>query len=78
MTALCSLNLVLILQVNEKSCRLRMSAYRDGVKRKRDKIGTHSQSARFFIYLSLFIFKALGYRLCLTVVGKYMYVCANV
>ena len=27
------------LQVNEKSCRLRMSAYRDGVRRKRDKIG---------------------------------------
>ena len=27
------------LQVNEKSCRLRMGAYRDGIKRKRDKIG---------------------------------------
>ena len=27
------------LQVNEKSCRLRMGAYRDGVKRKGDKIG---------------------------------------
>ena len=27
------------LQVNEKSCRLRMGTYRDGVKRKRDKIG---------------------------------------
>ena len=26
-------------KVNEKSCRLRMGAYRDGVKRKRDKIG---------------------------------------
>ena len=25
-------------QVNEKFCRLRMGAYRDGVKRKRDKI----------------------------------------
>ena len=30
---------VIILQVNEKSCRLRMGAYRDGVKRKGDKIG---------------------------------------
>ena len=28
-----------VLQVNEKSCRLRMGAYRDGVKRKGDKIG---------------------------------------
>ena len=28
-----------ILQVNEKSCRLRMATYRDGVKRKGDKIG---------------------------------------
>ena len=28
-----------LLQVNEKSCRLRMGAYRDGVKRKGDKIG---------------------------------------
>ena len=28
-----------ISQVNEKSCRLRMGAYRDGVKRKGDKIG---------------------------------------
>ena len=28
-----------IIQVNEKSCRLRMGAYRDGVKRKGDKIG---------------------------------------
>ena len=28
-----------IRQVNEKSCRLRMGAYRDGVKRERDKIG---------------------------------------
>ena len=27
------------IQVNEKSCRLRMGAYRDGVKRKGDKIG---------------------------------------
>ena len=27
------------LQVNEKSCRLRMATYRDGVKRKGDKIG---------------------------------------
>ena len=27
-----------ILQVNEKSCRLRMGAYRDRVKRKGDKI----------------------------------------
>ena len=26
------------LQVNEKSCRLRMGAYRDRVKRKGDKI----------------------------------------
>ena len=26
-------------QVNEKSCRLKMGAYRDGVKRKGDKIG---------------------------------------
>ena len=26
-------------QVNEKSCRLRMGAYRDGVKSKGDKIG---------------------------------------
>ena len=30
---------VIILQVNEKSCRLRMGACRDGVKRKGDKIG---------------------------------------
>ena len=30
---------VICIQVNEKSCRLRMGAYRDGVKRKRDKIG---------------------------------------
>ena len=30
---------VLYIQVNEKSCRLRMGAYRDGVKRKGDKIG---------------------------------------
>ena len=30
---------LLIGQVNEKSCRLRMATYRDGVKRKRDKIG---------------------------------------
>ena len=29
----------LCIQVNEKSCRLRMGAYRDGVKRKGDKIG---------------------------------------
>ena len=35
-------------------------------------ICTHSQTARLFIYLSLFIFKAVGYCLCLTVVGKYM------
>ena len=27
------------IQVNEKSCRLRMGTYRDGVKRKGDKIG---------------------------------------
>ena len=27
------------LQVNEKSCRLRMGTYRDGVKWKGDKIG---------------------------------------
>ena len=27
------------LQVNKKSCRLRMGAYRDSVKRKGDKIG---------------------------------------
>ena len=26
-------------QVNEKSCRLRMGSYRDGVKKKGDKIG---------------------------------------
>ena len=26
-------------QVNEKFCRLRMATYRDGVKRKGDKIG---------------------------------------
>ena len=26
-------------QVNKKSCRLRMATYRDGVKRKGDKIG---------------------------------------
>ena len=26
-------------KVNEKSCRLRMGAYKDGVKRKGDKIG---------------------------------------
>ena len=31
--------IIYILQVNEKSCRLRMGAYRDGVKRKGDKIG---------------------------------------
>ena len=30
---------VLCIQVNEKSCRLRMATYRDGVKRKGDKIG---------------------------------------
>ena len=30
--------LLLIRQVNEKSCRLRMGAYRDHVKRKGDKI----------------------------------------
>ena len=30
---------IIMIQVNEKSCRLRMGAYRDGVKRKRDKIG---------------------------------------
>ena len=29
----------LLQQVNEKSCRLRMATYRDGVKRKGDKIG---------------------------------------
>ena len=29
----------ILLQVNEKSCRLRMATYRDGVKRKGDKIG---------------------------------------
>ena len=29
----------LCIQVNEKSCRLRMATYRDGVKRKGDKIG---------------------------------------
>ena len=29
---------VLCIQVNEKSCRLRMGAYRDRVKRKGDKI----------------------------------------
>ena len=28
----------IIIQVNEKSCRLRMGAYRDRVKRKGDKI----------------------------------------
>ena len=32
-------NKIYIIQVNEKSCRLRMGAYWDGVKRKRDKIG---------------------------------------
>ena len=31
--------LIIIVQVNEKSCRLRMATYRDGVKRKGDKIG---------------------------------------
>ena len=30
---------ILCIQVNEKSCRLRKGAYRDGVKRKGDKIG---------------------------------------
>ena len=30
---------VLCIQVNEKSCRLTIGAYRDGVKRKGDKIG---------------------------------------
>ena len=30
---------VLCIQVNKKSCRLRMAAYRDGVKKKGDKIG---------------------------------------
>ena len=30
---------IVLLQVNEKSCRLRMATYRDGVKRKGDKIG---------------------------------------
>ena len=129
----CHITSLLFIQVIEKSCRLRMGAYRDGVKRKETRLGweynshivcmciimrrseislptnsgpphyyahtnyvtiilpsqpcllsfytipicTHSQSARFFNYLSLFIFKALGYCLCLTVVGKYMYVCAN-
>ena len=29
----------IIIQVNEKSCRLKMATYRDGVKRKGDKIG---------------------------------------
>ena len=29
----------IVRQVNEKSCRLRMGAYRDGVKRKGGKIG---------------------------------------
>ena len=33
------LSLLLLIQVNEKSCRLRIGAYRDGVRRKRDKIG---------------------------------------
>ena len=31
--------ILIILQVNEKSSRLRMVTYRDGVKRKGDKIG---------------------------------------
>ena len=30
--------LVIYIQVNEKSCRLRMGTYRDRVKRKGDKI----------------------------------------
>ena len=30
---------IITIQVNEKSWRLRMGAYRDGVKRKGDKIG---------------------------------------
>ena len=33
------LNAFNFLQVNEKSCRLRMGTYRDGVKMKGDKIG---------------------------------------
>ena len=31
--------IALCIQLNEKSCRLRMGTYRDGVKRKGDKIG---------------------------------------
>ena len=31
--------LTCIIKVNERSCRLRMGAYRDGVNRKGDKIG---------------------------------------
>ena len=31
--------LAIPIQANEKSCRLRIGAYRDGVKRKGDKIG---------------------------------------
>ena len=30
---------IIDVQVNEKSCRLRMGTYRDGVKRRGDKIG---------------------------------------
>ena len=30
---------IIDVQVNKKSCRLRMGAYRDGVKSKGDKIG---------------------------------------
>ena len=33
------MQLLKIIQVNENSCRLRMATYRDGVKRKGDKIG---------------------------------------
>ena len=35
----CSYIAPYVTQVNEKSCRFRMGAYRDGVKRKGDKIG---------------------------------------
>ena len=30
---------IIDVQVNEKSCRLRMGAYRDGVKRKETRLG---------------------------------------
>ena len=36
---LCARFFSIYIQVNEKSCRLKMATYRDGVKRKGDKIG---------------------------------------